>query len=79
LLLKRVISDQAESVMAKLRIRIDDGFLSRMQKIADAGGYSSVEEFMLHVLGREINRLDSGETESEDEIRKKLEGLGYLT
>ncbi len=65
--------------MAKLRIRIDDGLLSRMQKVADAGGYSSVEEFALHVLGREIDRLDGDESESEEEIRRKLEGLGYLT
>ena len=65
--------------MAKLKIRIDDGFLSRMQKISDAGGYSSVEEFVLHVLGREVERLDADESESEEAIRRKLEGLGYLT
>ena len=65
--------------MAKLKIRMDDGLLSRMQKISDAGGYSSVEEFVLHVLGRELDRLDADESESEEDIRKKLEGLGYLT
>jgi hypothetical protein len=65
--------------MARLKIRLDDGLLGRMQKVADAGGYSTVEEFVLHVLDREMDRLDSDETESEEEIRRKLEGLGYLT
>jgi hypothetical protein len=58
---------------------MDDDLLARIQRISKAGGYSSTEEFVLHVLGREIERLDPDESESEEDIRKKLEGLGYLT
>jgi hypothetical protein len=65
--------------VAKLKLVMDDDLLARIRRISSAGGYSSAEEFVLHVLGREIERLDPDESESEQEIRKKLEGLGYLT
>lgn len=65
--------------MGKIKLRIDDDMQSRLSKVADAGGYSSVEEFILHVLDRELDRLDPSDSESEEVIRKKLEGLGYLT
>ena len=65
--------------MARIKIKVDEGLLTRLQKVAGAGGYSSVEEFVIHVISREMDRLDSDDSESEEEIRKKLEGLGYLT
>ncbi len=65
--------------MGKIKLRIDDDMQSRLSKVAEAGGYSSVEEFILHVLDRELDRLDPSDSVSEEEIRKKLEGLGYLT
>lgn len=64
--------------MARLRLKIDNETRDRLVKVADAGGYSSIEEFILHVLERELKKLDPGSGESEDEIRRKLEGLGYL-
>ena len=64
--------------MAKLKLKIDNELKERLEKVSDAGGYSSVEEFILHVVERELEKLDPGAGESEEEIRKKLEGLGYL-
>lgn len=65
--------------MRKLKIRVDDGFMDRLKSVASAGEYSSVEEFVLHVLEREMDRLSPGQGESEESIRKKLEGLGYIS
>ena len=39
-------------------------------------GYSSVEEFITHCLEKEIAKIE--EADSEDEIKKKLKGLGYI-
>ncbi len=64
--------------MAKLKFKIDDEMKERLDKVSEAGGYSSVEEFILHIIERELNKLDPGADESEEDIRKKLEGLGYM-
>ena len=41
-----------------------------------AAGYSGPEEFIEHVLERELAKLE--DTQSDEEIVKKLKGLGYL-
>jgi len=64
--------------MARIKLKIDNGMKDRLDKVADAGGYSSTEEFIIHVLTRELDMLDPESGESEESIRKKLEGLGYL-
>ena len=60
------------------KIKLDKDLLLRAKKCADIAGYSSVEEFVTHILEKEISKLDSGK-ESEEEIRKKLQGLGYIS
>jgi len=60
------------------KIKIDKDLLDRAKRCADVAGYSSVEEFVAHVLEREINSLEEGGT-SEEEIKKQLKGLGYIS
>lgn len=64
--------------MAKLKLKLDDEMAGRLEKVASAGGYTSTAEFVLHVLERELEVLDPSEGDSEEEIRKKMEGLGYM-
>jgi metal-responsive CopG/Arc/MetJ family transcriptional regulator len=59
------------------RIKLDKALLRRVKRYADLAGYSSVEEFITHALEKEIAQLD--EAESEQEIKKKLKGLGYIS
>jgi hypothetical protein len=61
---------------ATTSIKIDKALWGRIKKVADAGGYSSPEEFVQHVLEKELAKFDSGA--SDEEIAKKLQGLGYL-
>ncbi len=49
---------------------------AKVKKVATAGGYSSPEEFVEHVLEREIAKLD--DSQSNEEIVRKLKGLGYI-
>ncbi len=59
------------------RIKLDKDLLSRVRKYARIAGYSSVEEFITHALEKELAVLE--DADSEDDIRKKLQGLGYIS
>ena len=59
------------------RLKIDRTLLDKARRYADLAGYSSVDEFIEHLLAREIAKLD--ESDSEEEIKHKLQGLGYIS
>jgi metal-responsive CopG/Arc/MetJ family transcriptional regulator len=63
--------------MGKAKIKLDKNLMERVKKYARLAGYSSAEEFITHCLEKEIARLD--ESDSEEEIKKKLKGLGYIS
>jgi metal-responsive CopG/Arc/MetJ family transcriptional regulator len=58
-------------------IKLDKALLAKVKRYSDLAGYSSVEEFITHALEKEIAQLE--EADSEDEIKKKLKGLGYIS
>ena len=60
------------------RIKIDKALLEKVKKYAAIAGYSSPEEFVHHVLEREIARFEDG-GDDVDEIRKRMQGLGYIS
>jgi hypothetical protein len=57
-------------------IKLDKDLLKKIKMYAKIAGYSSVEEFITHALEKEIAILE--EADSEEEIKKKLQGLGYI-
>lgn len=59
------------------KISLDKALLARVKRSADLAGYSSVEEFVTHALEKQIAQLE--EADSEEEIKKKLRGLGYIS
>ena len=58
-------------------VKIDKALLERARRFAKIAGYSSVEEFIGHVLEKEMSQID--DSASEDEIKKRLQGLGYIS
>jgi hypothetical protein len=58
-------------------IKLDKALLARVKRYSDLAGYSSVEEFITHALEKEIAKLETAD--SEDEIKKRLKGLGYIS
>ncbi len=62
--------------MAK-KIRIDNDLYEKLQKCATAAGYSSAEEFIIHILEETAGGIDSGD--DEEKVKEKLRGLGYLS
>ena len=57
-------------------IKLDKELYDRIKCCADAGGYSSPKEFIQHVLEKELAKIEEGD--SDEEIVKKLQGLGYI-
>ena len=51
--------------------------LEKATRYADIAGYSTVEEFINHALEKEISQLEGAD--SEEEIKKRLKGLGYIS
>lgn len=58
------------------KIKIDPQLLTRVEDAAQKAGYSSVEEFIMHALETELQRLR--EDEAEEQVADQLRGLGYL-
>ena len=63
--------------MGKAKIKLDKDLMDKVKKYAKMAGYSSPEEFITHCLEKEIEKLE--ESDSEEEIKKKLKGLGYIS
>ena len=59
------------------RVKLDKQLLERARRCATLAGYSSVDEFVAHTIERVVAHLES--CEGEDEIKRRLKGLGYLS
>ncbi len=59
------------------KVRLDKDLLAKVKKYADIAGYSTPEEFITHALEKELALLE--DADSEEEIRKRLKGLGYIS
>lgn len=60
------------------KIAIDKGLLRRVKICAAIAGYASPEEFVQHVIERELAKFEAG-GDSEEEIRRRMQGLGYIS
>ncbi len=58
-------------------IKLDKDLVAKVKKYADIAGYSSPEEFISHALEKELAKLEGAD--SEEEIKKRLRGLGYIS
>ena len=47
-----------------------------LAKISDQAGYGSPDEFIVHVLEKELSMLESAG--NDEEVPERLKGLGYL-
>lgn len=63
------------------KVKLEGELLEKVKQCADACGYSSIDEFVVHALEKEVNKVfppsEKGNT-SKEIIRKRLQGLGYI-
>jgi predicted CopG family antitoxin len=62
------------------KLKIDDDLLEKLKKCSQMAGYASVDEFIVHALEKEAAAILGAESSSasEEEIKKRLRGLGYI-
>ena len=63
--------------MATSKVKLDKELYEKIRKYAALAGYASAEEFVTHCLEKELSKIE--ESDSEEEVRKKLKGLGYIS
>ena len=60
------------------KVKLDKDLLERWKKHAKEAGYGSVEEFITYTLEKELRKGGGRSKESEEEVTKRLRGLGYI-
>jgi len=60
------------------KIKLDKDLFERCKQHAKEAGYSSVEEFITHTLEKELRKVEQKSREGEEEVTKRLKGLGYI-
>lgn len=58
-------------------VKIDKDLHARITKVADVAGYATCEEFIQHILEKEMLHFE--DTKNDADIRAKLKGLGYIS
>jgi metal-responsive CopG/Arc/MetJ family transcriptional regulator len=64
-------------MFGKKGIQLDPALMERVRAAAAKAGYASADEFVAHVLEKELSRTD--DASHDDDVKKKLEGLGYIS
>ena len=60
------------------KVKLDDELWARVKDAAAGAGYASPEELVAHAVEKELATLGEG-PEDEEEIKKRLQGLGYIS
>ena len=71
------LSYRLGTMFGKRKIKIDEDLWAKIKLISEVAGYSSPEEFVAHALEKQLAEFE--DAESDEEIKKKLQGLGYIS
>ncbi|MBL7191724.1 ribbon-helix-helix protein, CopG family [bacterium] len=63
--------------MGKFKIKLDSDIEEKLKKMSEAAGYSSPEEFVRHLIEKEVSQIS--DAQSDEELKKRLQGLGYIS
>ncbi|MFO0982022.1 MAG: hypothetical protein U1E76_09820 [Planctomycetota bacterium] len=67
------------------KVKLEKDLYDRIKKVVDAVGYSSVDEFVQRALEKELAKVEKELAKveeggnSDEDIKKKLQGLGYIS
>ncbi len=62
---------------SKNTVKLEKDLMDKIRKYAEVAGYASPDEFVRHALEKEIAQLE--EADSDEDIKDKLKGLGYIS
>ncbi len=58
------------------KIKLDKAMYDRLVELSKKAGYSSVDEFVMHIIERELAKFQ--DATDEQAIEERLRGLGYI-
>ena len=58
------------------KIKIDSNLFDRVKKVTEAAGYSSVDEFITHIIEKALAEHEADQT--DEKVADQLRGLGYI-
>ncbi|MHC4741970.1 MAG: hypothetical protein ACYS8Z_08675 [Planctomycetota bacterium] len=58
------------------KIKIDSALHARAKKAAETAGYSSLEEFITHIIETEVAKHEH--IDVDEKVADQLRGLGYI-
>ena len=58
------------------KIKIESGLFDRLKHVTDVAGYSSVEEFVTHMIEKELEKIEVADDDKA--VEERLRGLGYI-
>jgi len=58
------------------KIKIEGGLYDRLKKVTEVAGYSNVEEFVTHMIEKELEQIEA--PDDDKAIEERLRGLGYI-
>lgn len=64
-------------MFGKKGIQLDPALMEKVRAAAAKAGYATPDEFVAHVLERELSRTEDASNDAD--VKKKLEGLGYIS
>lgn len=59
------------------KIKLEKDLLDRVKQVSEVAGYASHEEFIIHIIERELAQFE--DADSDEDITEKLRGLGYIS
>ncbi|HYU45883.1 MAG TPA: hypothetical protein VEK84_06860 [Terriglobales bacterium] len=71
---------KGRTMFGSYKVKIEGELLEKVRQCSDAAGYESIDEFVIHMLEKETNKIlppDESNTSKED-VQKRLRGLGYI-
>ena len=60
-----------------VKIKIENQLFEQIKKYSEIAGYSSPQEFINHILEKEIKQLD--DADNDPDVLERLRGLGYIS
>lgn len=58
------------------KITIDSHLYERVKKVAQAAGYASTDEFVIHMIEKELSLIEAAK--DDEQVLERLKGLGYI-
>jgi hypothetical protein len=60
-----------------VKVKLDRDLVDKLRKVADVAGYATVDEFVAHILEKEMLHFE--DAKDDKDMRERLTGLGYIS